>query len=48
MTTQGVWSAGCAPGVSVELWTLAGSGHGPAVADDATSRIFAFLLGHHR
>lgn len=36
----------CAEGSAVELWTLRGAGHGPAVADDVGLRVLRFLEAH--
>ena len=36
---------GCADGTAVELWTIEGGGHGPALGDEIGARILAWLRG---
>ncbi len=40
------WSS-CDPATSVELWTIQGGGHIPALAGDFTDRVLDFLWAHH-
>lgn len=37
---------GCDGGAAVELWTIPGGGHVPALAPDATQRMVDFLMAH--
>ena len=36
---------GCSDGTAVELWTIEGGGHGPALGDEIGARILAWLRG---
>lgn len=47
-TTTTVYSIGCAPGTTTELWTIAGAGHLPAFQPDATDRILDWLFARAR
>jgi len=46
-TTPSTWS-GCGAGVTVALWTLAGSGHLPGFVEGFVPRVLAWLEAHRR
>lgn len=46
-TTVQSWG-GCPSGTGVELWTIDGGGHIPAVTDDFRSEVWSFLAAHPR
>ncbi len=45
-TTTKVFATGCKPGGHVELWTIAGGKHVPAVSDEFRADVFDFLDAH--
>jgi polyhydroxybutyrate depolymerase len=45
-TTTKIYGTGCKPGGHVELWTVAGGKHVPAVTDEFRTDIFDFLDAH--
>jgi polyhydroxybutyrate depolymerase len=47
-TTVLEWQAGCAPGIGLELWTIPGGQHIPAIASDYAERLVAWLLAHRK
>lgn len=47
-TTPLRYETGCAPGTSVELWTIAGGSHLPYVKTVGTDQILDWLFAHHR
>lgn len=40
------WKSGCQPGGSVELWTIQGGGHIPALSSNFAPDVIDFLLAH--
>lgn len=47
-TTPSRYTAGCAPGTSAELWTIAGGSHIPFFVADGTDRVLDWLFAHPR
>jgi polyhydroxybutyrate depolymerase len=45
-TSVSQWKAGCQPGGDVELWTLEGGGHIPALSSNFAPGVIDFLLSH--